>query len=186
MSEPPTEAPRRGEVHAPSLVLLHTGDGKGKTTAALGLLMRASGRGWRSCVVQFVKSGGWKVSEERAASRLGVEWRSIGDGFTWDSRDLDRSAELSREAWVAAAERIASGDYDMVVLDEITHPVNWGWIDVSDVVERIRTRPRHVNVVLTGRDAPQELVELADTVTEMRNVRHAYDAGVRARRGIDF
>ncbi|MDQ4004816.1 MAG: cob(I)yrinic acid a,c-diamide adenosyltransferase [Actinomycetota bacterium] len=187
MSIPPTETPhpppRR---HARSLVLLHTGDGKGKTTAAMGILMRALGRGWRACVVQFVKSGDWKVTEERVARELGAEWTTVGDGFTWESDDLGRARVLALEAWAAAEERIGSGEFDLVVLDEVTYPVTWGWLDAQRVAGAIRERPAHVNVVMTGRDAATELVEVADTVTEMRKVRHAYDAGVPARRGIDF
>ena len=186
-AHPPTERPKRPDpVHEPSLVLVFTGDGMGKTSAALGTLLRAIGRGWRACVIQFVKSGKWKVSEEGAARRLGVEWWSIGEGFTWDSEDLDHARALAGAAWAAAREKLASGDYDLVVLDEITYPMSWGWISTREVVSAVRDRPRHVNVVATGRDAPEELVEVADTVTEMRKVRHAYDRGVPARRGIDF
>ena len=172
--------------HATSLVLLNTGDGKGKTTAAMGILIRAVGRGWRAAVIQFVKSGEWKVSEERVARDLGVDWVTVGDGFTWDSEDLDRARELAGVAWTEAERRIVSGGFDVVVLDEVTYPVSWGWIDGERVVRAIRDRPPHVNVVMTGRDASEELVAVADTVTEMRNVRHAFDAGIAARRGIDF
>ncbi|HYV02583.1 MAG TPA: cob(I)yrinic acid a,c-diamide adenosyltransferase, partial [Actinomycetota bacterium] len=107
-------------------------------------------------------------------------------GFSWESEDLDRSATLARGAWEAARDRISSGDYDLVVLDEVTYPMNWGWIATDDVTRAIRGRPAHVSVIATGRDAPEALIEAADTVTEMRKVRHAYDRGVRARRGIDF
>lgn len=182
--EEPPNAPRRAP--ASSLVLVNTGDGKGKTTAAMGILLRAVARGWKTCVIQFVKSGRWRVGEEKVARELGVDWWSMGDGFTWDSEDLDRSAALARVAWEAAREKIASGDYDLVVLDEVTYPMNWGWIPGGEVAEAIGTRPVHVNVIATGRDAPEELLEVADTVTEMRKIRHAYDRGVRARRGIDF
>ena len=185
-AEPPTTAPPTGRVTAPSLVIVNTGDGKGKTTAAIGIVVRAVARGWRVCVVQFVKAAGWRTGEEAVARRLGVEWRTTGDGFTWDAEDLERSAELSREAWASAREAIGSETFDLVVLDEITYPVDWGWIDPDDVAAAIRQRPQRVNVVITGRRAPAPLLDLADTVTEMRNVRHAFDRGVRARRGIDF
>ena len=185
--QPPQEAPRQGDpVRAPSLVLVNTGDGKGKSTAAFGTIMRAVARGWKVCVVQFIKSGEWKVGEEKVARELGVDWWSIGDGFTWDSEDMDRTQAIANEAWAAAKEKLASGDYDMVVLDEVTYPINWGWIAIEDAVEAIRTRPDKVNVILTGRDAPDGLVEIADTVTDMRKVKHAFDRGVRARRGIDL
>ena len=175
--------PRR---HVDSIVLVATGDGKGKSTAAFGTLMRAVARDWSVCVVQFMKSGKWRVGEEAVARRLGVEWWTIGDGFTWESDDLDRSAAIAREAWTAAAEALASGRYDLVVLDEVTYPVNYGWIEGEPVWKAIRDRAPRTHVFCTGRDAPAELVELADTVTEMRKVKHAYETGVRARRGIDF
>jgi cob(I)alamin adenosyltransferase len=185
--EPPREPPgRRRAVKAPSLVLVNTGDGKGKTTAAMGTVMRAVARGWKVCVIQFVKSGRWRAGEEEVARRLGVDWWTIGDGFSWESEDLERSATVARAAWDAAREKISSGGYDLVVLDEVTYPINWGWIAGEDVVRTIRDRPLHVNVIATGRDAPEALVDIADTVTEMRKVQHAYDRGVGARRGIDF
>jgi cob(I)alamin adenosyltransferase len=168
------------------VVIVNTGAGKGKTTAAMGVVLRAVARGWRVCVVQFVKSGRWRTGEEQVARQLGVEWWTLGDGFTWESEDLSRSEALARAAWETAREKIRSGAYDLVVLDEVTYPMVWGWIPTEEVVRTIRERPRHVNVVATGRDAPPELVEVADTVTEMRKVRHAYDRGVGARRGIDY
>jgi len=183
---PPTEAPPRATIRAPSLVIVNTGDGKGKTTAALGTVLRALARDWRVCVIQFLKSGRWKVGEEQVARDLGVDWWSVGDGFTWDSRAMDRTQAVAAEAWAFARDTIAAGEHRLVVLDEVTYPVTWGWIDVADVVGAISSRPRHVNVILTGRDAHPDLIELADTVTEMRNRKHAFDRGVRAIRGIDF
>jgi cob(I)alamin adenosyltransferase len=184
--EAPREAPVPATVRAPSVVIVNTGDGKGKSTAAFGTAMRAVARGWDVCVVQFIKSGRWKVGEERSARQLGVEWWTVGDGFTWDSKDMDRTEAVAREAWRVAREKLASGRYGLVVLDEITYAMSWGWIPVAEVVEAIATRPPSVNVVATGRDAPEELVACADTVTEMRNRKHAFDRGVRAIRGIDF
>jgi cob(I)alamin adenosyltransferase len=170
----------------PSLVLLHTGDGKGKTTAAMGIVLRAAGHDQRVAVVQFMKSGRWRSGERLAAERLGVDWSVIGDGFTWDSEDLERAAEVAREAWGEAAAIIAAGAHDVVVLDEVTYPMTWGWIATEDVVAAVQGRPEHVSVVLTGRDARPEVVELADTVTEHGNVKHAFDDGVHAKEGIDF
>ena len=181
--ERPTHPDR---VVAQSVVVVNTGHGKGKTTAAMGTLIRAVARGWKVCVIQFIKSGKWRAGEEQVARQLGVDWWKLGDGFTWDSEDLDRSEAISRAAWEAAKDKISSGGHDVVVLDEITYPMNWGWIPSDEVAAAIRARPRHVNVIATGRDAPPELVDVADTVTEMVNVRHAYDRGVRARRGIDY
>jgi iron complex transport system ATP-binding protein len=182
----PREAPPQAMVKAPSVVIVNTGDGKGKSTAAFGTLMRAVARGWSVCVVQFMKSGKWKVGEEQSARRLGVEWWTIGDGFTWDSKDMDRTEATAREAWRVAREKLASGTYGLVILDEVTYPITWGWIPISEVVSAITTRPPSVNVIATGRNAPEELIACADTVTEMRSRKHAFDRGVRAIRGIDF
>jgi cob(I)alamin adenosyltransferase len=184
--EVPSEPPPKTAVKAPSVVIVNTGDGKGKSTAAFGTAMRAVARGWIVCVIQFVKSGRWKVGEEQSARRLGVEWWTLGDGFTWDSTDMDRTEAIAREAWRVAREKLASARYGLVVLDEITYPVNWGWIPVSEVVEAILSRPPALNVIATGRSAPAELIEVADTVTQMHNQKHAFDRGVRAIRGIDF
>ncbi len=187
VKKPPLEqATHPDRVTAPSVVVVNTGHGKGKTTAAMGTLIRAVARGWKVCVIQFIKSGQWRAGEEQVARQLGVDWWTIGDRFTWDSEDLDRSEAISRAAWEAPKDKIASGGHDVVVLDEITYPMNWGWISSDEVAAAIRARPSHVNVIATGRDAPPELVDVADTVTEMVNVRHAYDRGVRARRGIDY
>jgi len=169
-----------------SLVLVNTGDGKGKSTAAFGIVMRGVARGWRVCVIQFIKSGKWKVGEEAVGRRLGVDWLKGGDGFTWESPDLDESRGRAVAAWEIAAATIAAGEHELVILDEVTYPVNYGWLPLDAVLEAIRTRPEHVNVVVTGRNAPDALVELADTVTEMRKVKHAFDRGIRARRGLDF
>jgi cob(I)alamin adenosyltransferase len=179
----PLPAPK---VRQRSLVLVNTGDGKGKSTAAFGVVMRGVARRWRVCVIQFIKSDKWKVGEEKVARELGVDWLKGGDGFTWESPDLDRSEGRAAAAWQLAASAIAGGDYNLIVLDEITYPMNWGWIEGEEVIAAIKGRPEHVNIVATGRDAPEQLVEIADTVTEMVKVRHAYDRGIKARRGIDF
>lgn len=182
----PPKPPPPPAVRPRSLVLVNTGEGKGKSTAAFGVVMRALARDWRVCVVQFIKSDRWKVGEEKIARRLGVVWLKGGDGFTWESPDLETSAGRARAAWQLAAAAIASGDYQLVVLDEITYPINYGWIPAESVIDAIRSRPAHVNIVATGRDAPDALIEVADTVTEMVKIRHAYDRGIKARRGIDF
>jgi cob(I)alamin adenosyltransferase len=184
--------PRRAKPPKPplrrqrSLVLVNTGEGKGKSTAAFGVVLRGVSRGWRVSVIQFVKSDQWKVGEEEVCRRLGVEWARTGDGFSWLSDDLERSAALAKAAWALAKETIREGRHQLVVLDEITYPINWGWIPAEEVAQVLRERPERVNVIATGRDAPPELIEVADTVTEMTKVRHAYDKGVRAKRGIDF
>ena len=183
---PPTESPPAAHTRLPSLVLLNTGDGKGKSTAAFGTALRAVARGWKVGVVQFLKSGEWKVGEEEVGRRLGMDWWALGDGFTWDSDDMDESEAIAGEAWLSAKTRIGSDEYDLLILDEITYPINWGWIEIEDVMTAIATRPTRLNLILTGRDAPAALVEIADTVTEMRKLKHAFDEGVMARRGIDY
>jgi cob(I)alamin adenosyltransferase len=185
--EPPVEDPRAGRTRRePSLVLVNTGDGKGKSTAAFGMVMRAVARDWKVAVIQFIKSGKWRVGEEATAKQLGVDWWAMGEGFSWDSPDLSEDEAVAQAAWQQAAATIRAGDHRLVVLDEITYPVNWGWIPIDDVIAVIRDRPEDVNVVVTGRDAPGALIDLADTVTEMRNVKHAYDRGVAAKKGIDY
>jgi cob(I)alamin adenosyltransferase len=185
--QPPTDDPRPDQLRvAKSLVLVNTGDGKGKSTAAFGVIMRAVAQGWKVAVVQFLKSGEWKVGEEKTATQLGVEWYAIGEGFTWDSENLGEDEARARAAWEQAAGIIAAGEHRLVVLDEITYPMTWGWIDTNEVVDAIRRRPERVNVIATGRDAPQALVDVADTVTEMRVVKHAYDRGIAAKKGIDY
>ena len=182
----PPPRPPAPPVQPRSVVVVNTGDGKGKSTAAFGMVMRGIARGWRVCVVQFIKSGKWKVGEEQLGRQLGVDWLKGGDGFTWESPDLDQSRGRAVAAWQLAEAALAGGEYQLVVLDEITYPMNWGWIDTAAVLRAIAGRPERVNVVATGRAAPDTLIELADTVTEMVKIKHAYDRGIRARRGIDF
>jgi cob(I)alamin adenosyltransferase len=170
----------------PSLVLVNTGHGKGKSSAAFGVMGRAWARGWTVGVVQFVKGGKWKVGERKLADHLGIDWQVLGDGFTWESTDLDETAAKGRHAWEVARAKLASGDYDMLILDELTYAVTYGWVPVADVMEGVRQRAPKTNVVITGRDAAPELIELADTVTEMRMVKHAYERGIKARKGIEY
>ncbi len=183
----PTEDPRPdGLRSADSLVVVNTGDGKGKSSAAFGMMIRALARGWRVAVVQFIKSGDWKVGEEKIGRQLGVDWYAFGDGFTWDSDDLDADRRHAATGWARAVELMNAGEHELVIFDELTYLPNFGWLGVDSIVGPIRDRPRHVNVIVTGRDAPPELVELADTVTEMRSVKHAYERGIRAMRGLDY
>ncbi len=183
---PPTDSPPAAHKRLPSLVLVNTGEGKGKSTAAFGTALRAVARGWKVGVVQFLKSGEWKVGEEDVGRRLGIDWWALGDGFTWDSDDIDESEAVAREAWLSAKTRIGSDEYDLLILDEVTYPINWGWIEMDDVLSTIANRPSRLNLILTGRDAPTALIDVADTVTEMKKVKHAFDEGVMARRGIDY
>ena len=187
MSEqPPIEAPQRAERRVASLVVVHTGDGKGKTTAAMGIAMRAVGHGRRVAVVQFMKSGRWRSGERIAGERLGMDWSVIGDGFTWDSDDLDRAADIARQAWAHAAATIAAGNHDLVVLDEVTYPITWGWIDVDDVVTTLAERPGRQHVIITGRRADPKIIEIADLVTEMTKINHPFDQGQKGQRGIEW
>jgi cob(I)alamin adenosyltransferase len=170
----------------PSRFLINTGTGKGKTSAAMGVMGRAWARGWRVCVVQFMKSEKWKVGERKLAEHLQIEWFTLGDGFTWESTDLDETAAKGRHAWSVAAEKISSGDYDLVILDEATYVVKYEWMPVNAMVSVISTRPERTNVIMTGRYAAPELIEIADTVTEMTKLKHAMDAGIGARKGIEY
>ena len=172
-------AERRG------LVLVHTGDGKGKSTAAFGLALRAHGRGKAVQIYQFMKVPSARFGEHRVFEQLGVPIIGLGDGFSWKSKDLAHSAQLAREGWARAEATIREGRHFLVVLDEIMVPLRYGWLALEPVLQALRERPRHVHVVLTGRNAPQELQDLADTVTEMRLIKHHYQAGVPAQRGIE-
>lgn len=169
------------------LVMLFTGGGKGKTTAALGALLRSWGWGWHTAVVQFVKAEGSDWGETRAARRLDIEWHTTGSGFTWETNDLASSSDRAREAWEVAQELIASGDYDLIVLDEMTYALSFGWLCQADVLDWLATnRPAHTSVVITGRDAPRVLVDFVDLATDMRNLKHPYQRGLQAQRGLEF
>jgi cob(I)alamin adenosyltransferase len=169
------------------LVIVNTGDGKGKTTAALGILLRAWGRGMRTCVIQFMKAETGQWGEVKAARKLGIEWYTHGDGFTWTSKDLEESAGVAVAGWVFARQRIASGDYDLVILDEFTYPLDLGWLDTTEVLAWLKAnKPTELHLVITGRRAPGALVAYADLVTEMVVVKHPYEQGIMAQPGIEF
>lgn len=183
---PPTDKPydkpdgeRRG------IVIVNTGDGKGKSTAAFGLALRAHGRGKVVKIYQFMKVPSARFGEHRMFEQIGIPIEGLGDGFSWKSQDLDRSAQLARDGWEKAKSTILKGDHFLVVLDEITYPLIYGWLPLQDVLDTLRQRPAHVHVCLTGRRCPPEIMELADTVTEMTKVKHAFNAGIPAQRGIE-
>lgn len=168
-------------------VLVHTGEGKGKSSSAFGVAFRAAGWGFRVCVIQFIK-GRWQTGERRAAKRFdNMDWYALGDGFTWETQDPDQDASTNRKIWEFAQGQIGSHDYDLVVLDEINYCTAYGWIQGAEVADFLRRkRPEWMHVILTGRDAAREVVDLADTVTEMRLVKHAYTQGIEAEQGIEF
>jgi cob(I)alamin adenosyltransferase len=179
--------PRRRKPRDRPLVIVVTGQGKGKSTSAFGMLMRAWARDYRCGVFQFVKSGKWKVGEAKAAAALGgIDWEKMGDGWSWLSRDLEESADLAREGWAGVRRAIEQERYEFLLLDEITYPIKWGWIDGAEVVETLATRPGFQHVVMTGRDAAPELIGAADLVSEVVKVKHPMDAGIRAQQGIEW
>ena len=171
------------------LLIVHTGNGKGKTTCALGLMMRAAGRGLKCCMIQFMKSRNDRYGEHVAAEQLGIEVHTMGDGFTWDTKNPEQDIETSRKTWNLCLEKMKSGDYDLLVFDELVYVLSYKMLPVTEILEEIRTiraaQPaRHI--VVTGRDAPAELIEAADLVTEMREIKHPFTAGIRAQQGIEF
>lgn len=179
------EKPRR---ERKNLVILNTGNGKGKTTAALGTAFRAMGHGWRVCMVQFIK-GKWKPGEVRMASKLPAgqfEIIPMGEGFTWESENLDKDKATAQKAWDIAKAKLLSGEFQLVILDEITYTITYKFLDLDDVIDTIRQRPSHVNVILTGRGAHPALVELADLVSEVHEVKHPYRQGLLAQVGIEY
>lgn len=169
-----------------SIILVNTGHGKGKSSAAFGVMSRGWARGWNVGVVQFIKSGKWKTGEKKLADHLGIEWHTLGDGFTWESTDLDETAAKGRHAFGVSKSMLSSGNFDLLIFDELTYAVKYGWIEVSEVVDALETRSPKTNVVITGRDCPPEIIAIANTVTEMRKVKHAYDEGIKAKKGIEY
>jgi cob(I)alamin adenosyltransferase len=175
------------------LTIVHTGAGKGKSTAAFGLALRAWNQGWPVGVFQFVKSAKWKVGEERALRVLGasgeggtVAWHKMGEGWSWVQRSLDSSEDAAREGWEQVKRDLAAQTYRLYVLDEFAYPMHWGWVDTAEVVAVLRERPGTQHVVVTGRNAPQQLLDAADLVTEMSKVKHPMDSGQKGQKGIEW
>ncbi|MFV0436798.1 MAG: cob(I)yrinic acid a,c-diamide adenosyltransferase [Desulfopila sp.] len=167
-------------------VILNTGSGKGKTTAALGTVFRALGHGQRVCVIQFVKGKG-DYGERLLAERLpGLDWFVCGRGFVFTSEKIDEDRRIAEEGFVLAREKIASDAYDLVILDEITYLPFFGFLEVEKIVALIQTRPERLSIIMTGRHADEALIEIADTVSVIDSLKHAFDAGVKARKGIEF
>ncbi len=174
------------ERRSQSLVMVNTGKGKGKTTAALGLLFRAWGQGLRVVMLQFIKAQTGNWGEIKAAKKLGIEIVPLGDGFTWMSKDIEHDRALAQECWARCRAVIESGDYDLVILDEMTYCFKFNWLDLSEVLDVLRNRPDNMHVVITGRDAPPELIEFADLVSDIQEIKHPYKSGVKAQKGIEF
>ena len=169
------------------LLIVNTGDGKGKTTAALGQVFRALGHGFKICVIQFIK-GSWKYGELESAKKFDdqLEIHVKGRGFTWKSDDIDKDIKIAREAWEFAKTVIESNNYEMVVLDELTYLITYGMVEEADVLNALRNRPEGLHVVVTGRGASKVLIEEADLVTEMKEIKHPFRSGTKAQRGIEF
>jgi cob(I)alamin adenosyltransferase len=171
------------------LLIVHTGNGKGKTTAALGLLMRAAGRGLKCCMIQFMKSRNDRYGEHEAAEKLGIEVHTMGDGFTWDTKNPEQDRQTARDTWQLCVEKLRSGVYDMIVMDELVYVLSYSMLPVEEVVDEFRSARESqpgLHIVVTGRDAPPLLIETADLVTEMREIKHPFAAGIRAQKGIEF
>lgn len=170
------------------LVIVNTGDGKGKTTAALGLMLRAWGRDMRVCMLQFIKSENANYGEHSAAQKIGLEIIPLGDGCTWTSKDMDATIARNRRGWEEAKKRITGGNYDIVILDEFTYLLHFGWLDTGKVIAWLReNKPPKLHLVITGRDAPQALIDFADLVTEMRETKHPFtEQGIQAQPAIEF
>lgn len=181
------DARAHGKAGRKGLVIVNTGNGKGKTTAALGLLMRCWGQDFRVVMLQFLKAKTGKWGEIRAAQRMGVEITPLGQGFTWMSENIEQDRALAQACWQLCREKIESGLYDVVILDEITYALKYGWLDIEEVLNTLRQRDPQMHVVITGRDAPEELIAYADLATEMREIKHPYKLqGIRAQKGIEF
>ncbi len=169
------------------ITLVHTGDGKGKSSSAFGMVFRAAGWGYKVCVIQLIK-GKWKTGESQAAAHFeNIEWHALGDGFTWDTKNPEQDLKTSREIWEFAKEKIRSQEFDMVLLDEINYCCGYGWFTGKEIADFIREeKPNWMHLILTGRNAPEEIVEVADTVSEMRKIKHVFDTGIRAEQGVEF
>ena len=169
------------------LVLVNTGEGKGKSSSALGMVFRAAGWGMQVCVIQFIK-GQWQTGEKKAAERFdNIEWHALGDGFTWDTKNPEQDIKTSRDIWEFSKQKMLSEQFDIVLLDEINYCCGYHWIAGQEIADFItQKKPPWLHVILTGRNAAEEVMEIADTVTEMTKIKHAYEKGIKAEQGIEF
>ena len=168
------------------LLMCYTGSGKGKTTAAIGSLMRAYGRGLKVIMFQFMKEKGSEFGEHIAAKELGVEIVPLGDGFTWRSEDIEKDTIMALECWDICKDKILNSDYDLIVLDEMTYPITFGWLKADEVLSVIQQRPKWMHIIITGRDANEELIEAADLVTRMMEVKHHFRNDILQQPGIEW
>ena len=171
------------------LLMVNTGDGKGKTTAALGVLVRAAGRGMNCCLIQFMKSKTDRYGEHESLETLGVEVHTMGDGFTWDTNDPAQDIKTSEETWALCVEKMRSEEYDLLVFDELVYVLDYKFLDLDKVLEefkQVREKQPNLHIIVTGRNAPDALVEAADLVTEMKEIKHPFHAGIFAQQGIEF
>lgn len=186
-SEEREHQPVKGPRIKKGLVVVNTGNGKGKTTAALGVLFRAWGRDMRVRMFQFLKHTGSRFGESRAADKLGIQMTAMGDGFTWRTKNMQHTQDLARHQWENCKQAILSDQYDVIIMDEFTYPLHYGWIPVEDVIDALKRKPHMLHIIITGRYAPQELVDFADLVTEMREIKHPYrEQGIKAQPGLEF
>jgi cob(I)alamin adenosyltransferase len=169
------------------LVVVNTGEGKGKSSSALGMVFRAAGWGMKVCVIQYIK-GQWQTGEQKAAARFdNIEWHALGDGFTWDTKNPEQDIKTSRAIWEFSKQKIESGEFDMVLLDEINYCCGYGWISGREIADFIQQhKPAWMHLILTGRNAAPEVIACADTVTEMTKIKHAYEKGIKAEQGVEF
>ena len=168
------------------LVMVHTGNGKGKTTAAIGTAFRALGVGFKVKMIQFIK-GSWDYGELHTARKLeNFEIVPMGEGFTWETKDRERDIKIAHDTWTACREAIDRGEHDLLIFDEINVALSLGYLDVSEVIEGLKAKGEDKHIILTGRDAPQELMDFADLVTEMKEIKHPFKSGINAQRGIEF
>lgn len=168
------------------LVIVHTGDGKGKTTAAIGTAFRAVGVGFKVKMIQFIK-GSWDYGELHTAEQIeNFEIVPMGEGFTWETKDREQDTKVAHDTWVVCREAIEKNEHDLLIFDEINNALSYGYLDVKEVIAALKDKPKDMHIILTGRDAPAELIEIADLVTEMKEIKHPFQDGIHAQRGIEY
>lgn len=169
------------------LIIINTGNGKGKTTAALGQALRTAGHGFKVCIIQFIK-GAWETGEAKALKAFPdlIEFHVKGSGFTWEEKNLEKVKQAAQEGWKLAQNKIMSNNYDLVILDELTYLIKYQIIKETEVLRLLKKRPGHLHIVITGRNASPGLIKAADLVTEMKEIKHPFSSGIKARKGIEF